>query len=349
MVNGVMLVDVTINGLGPFHMLVDTGCSGPIISPEAAAAIDARASDEPLPVSAVNSLGTMGSLPYVLLDSVNLGAAHFEGVTAGVTSLELQSKIAGRRIDGILGYSLFSELFLTLDFPHRRMLLSSEFPKNLPPIRSELALKEVDAVPFVTIDLQGRAFDAMIDSGSNGGLELDADHISSLDWKVPPRPTGLVAAVGGIGRSQTGRLNGIAKLGGVTQIEPIVGLTPGLGRIGTEFLESLCVVFSRSANKLWLCADSTAPIPSVAHRTVGLSILADSAGWRVVGTIPESPAEKAAVAPGDLIATIENVPAQRWSREDIQQWMDHHDALALGVSSRGGSRQLELPVWSPVP
>lgn len=349
MVNGVLLVDATINGLGPFHLLVDTGCSAPIISPEVAAAIDARSLDEPDNVAAVNSLGMSGSLPFVLLESVDLGAAHFEGVSAAVTPLDLQSKITGQRIDGILGYSLFSELFLTLDFPRRRITLSPEFPQDLPRVRSELALKEIDAAPFVTIDVQGHTFDVMLDSGANGGLELDTSVATSLEWKISPRATGLVAAVGGVGRSQTGRLSGTATLGRVTQIEPIVGLTTGLGRIGTEFLQSLCVVFNRSENKVWLCADSTAPIPSAPHRTVGLSILADAGGWRVVATMPDSPAEKAAIAPGDLIATIENSPAQRWSREDIQRWLNHHDALALGVNNSSGSRQLQLPVWSPVP
>lgn len=349
MVNGVLLVEATINGAGPFRLLVDSGCSASIISPAVAVAADVRTSEDPLYVETVNSLATPGLVPYVTLDTLELGGARFEGVAAGVVSLELQSKIAGVRIDGILGYSVFSEVFLTLDFPHRRVQLSSTFPQDLPPVRSEVPVKEISAVPYVTVNFQGHDFDLMLDTGANGSLELDVDAAARLDWKVEPRPAGLVAAVGSTGRDWLGRLSGEATLGRITQPEPIISVGRGGARIGTAFLRTLCVVISRAQDTVWFCADSTAPLPSPAKRSVGLSLLADSAGWRVAGTIPESPAEKAAVAPGDLVAAIEDRPAPQWSRDEIQQWLDQHDALTVSITNASGTRRLQLPVWSLVP
>lgn len=349
MANGAMLVEARINGQGPFNLIVDTGCTASIISPAVAAAVDARTPETDTYIPAINSLGGTGAVPYVLLDSLALGGARFEGVPAGVTSLDLQSKITGLRIDGLLGYSVFSDIFLTLDFPRHRIVLSSAFPSDLPPVRSELAIEEVGSVPFITLNLQNRDLSVMLDSGANGSLELNVDEAAGLDWKIAPRTAGLVAALGGLGRDTVGRLSGTARLGTITQEDPVTALGAGVSRLGTDFFRTLCVVFNRERDRLWICADSTAPIPSPAKRSVGLSLLADREGWRVAGIIPGSPAAAAEVAPDDMITEIQDTPASRWSREEIQQLINRSSALSVAISGPSGARRLELPVWSLVP
>lgn len=348
-VNGAMLVDVTINGSGPFRMLVDTGCTCSVISPEVALAVQARSADDAASIPAVNALGTTGAVQHVLLDLVELNGVRFEGVEAGVTPLDLQSKITGGRIDGLLGYSLFSELFLALDFPNQRLRLSAGWQDNLPPIRADLNLVEHDSVPFAVLNVLGQSREMMIDTGANSGLEFDFDSTASLVWKFAPRPAGLVAAVNGMARDLSGRLSGAVVLGGVRQIDPVVTVGSGVPRVGTEFYRSFCVVFSRAQNKLWLCSASDGPIPSPPNRSLGLSLLADEGGWRVAGIIPGSPAERAHLVPGDLITSIENSPAKAWTRDELQKWIDGHAAVALRVTNSTHARELVLPVWSLVP
>lgn len=347
--HGTLFVDVMINGAGPFHMLVDTGCSGSIITPEVALAAEVQSTGEPRYLEAVNSFGNAGSMQYVVLDHLDLAGASFEGVSAGIVSLDLQSRIAGTRIDGILGYTLFSDLFLTLDFPSRRIILSRAFPANLPPLRSQLAIQEDNDVPFVDLNVQGRNLRVMIDSGANDNLELNRDTAAKLDWKVTPRAAGLVAALGDTGRDYVGRLTGSAKLGSVSQPEPIVSVGSASSRIGTGFMNTLCLVFNRSAGKLWICRDSDAPLPSPARRGVGLSLLADDTGWRVAGTLPESAAANAGIQQGDVVTAIEETPAAQWTRDAIQQWLDQHATLTLNVTGPEGERTLDLPISSIVP
>lgn len=347
--NGPLLVEAMINGSGPFHLLVDTGCSCSIISPAVALAIEARAAEDSAYVTTINSLGDSSTVPCVLLDSIELGGARFEGVTAGVTSLELQSRVTGVRIDGILGYTVFSDLFLTFDFPHQRVQLSRDWPRDLPPVRAELELTEQSAVPFATLTGGNRSYSMMIDTGANGGLFFDIADSGSLAWKVPPRAAGLVAAMGGTGRDWLGRLSGNVALGGVRQTDPVVTVTRGSSRIGTGFLRGYCAVFSRTQHKLWLCSASDAPLPSPPARSIGLSLLADPAGWRVAGTIPDSPAENAHLVPGDVITAIERTPARSWTREDLQQWIDTHETLMLTIARSVGPSDITLPVWALVP
>jgi hypothetical protein len=46
------------------------------------------------------------------------------------------SVIDGRRIDGALGFPLFADLYLGLDFPNQRLLLGRKWPASAPAIRA---------------------------------------------------------------------------------------------------------------------------------------------------------------------------------------------------------------------
>jgi predicted aspartyl protease len=345
-----MFVSVMINGQGPFRMQVDTGCSFSMISPEVAALVEARGVDaEADDPQTVNGLGDVISMPQVLLDSIELGGVQFKGVVAGVVPLESQSKIDSRALDGLLGYSLFSDLFFTLDFPNQDLVLSDGWPKNVPPVRAELAILEESEVPFIAVKLQGKAFEVMVDTGANGGLHLPPEEADSLSWKTEPRPGFLLAVAGETVREQIGRLSGALEIGQVRQIEPVVSISGGAPSIGIGLLNSFSLVFHEAEDKLWLCSDDDGPVPSPPERSVGLSLVADAAGWRVAGIIPHSPAEAASIREGDLVTQIEGRPARDWTRDQIQNWIETHPALALRLSAASGERDVDLRVWLLVP
>ena len=345
-----IFVSVMINGQGPFRMLVDTGCTFTMISPEVAAAVEARGADiEDGDVQAVNGFGDTVSLPRVLLDSISLGGVQFEGVVAGVVPLEVQSRIDRRELDGLLGYTLFSDLFFALDYPNQRLLMSNAWPANLAPVRAELAIREISDVPFISVKVQGKDFEVMIDTGATDRLHLPPSSVASLSWKIAPRPGLLLAAAGEIDREQIGRLSGKLELGQLRQLEPVVDISGGEPSLGVGLLHSFCLVFDESDNKLRLCSAESGLMPSPGERSVGLSMIADSAGWRVVAIIPNSPAEQAAIVNGDLVTSIEGKPAHSWTRDQIQDWIDAHESLALRLSGAAGERDVNLRVWSLVP
>jgi C-terminal processing protease CtpA/Prc len=82
---------------------------------------------------------------------------------------------------------------------------------------------------------------------------------------------------------------------------------------------------------------------------VGFSLLADAAGWRVVDTIPGTPAANAGIRPGDVLTAIEEKSAIDWTRDAIEQWLDQHATLTVDVQSADGERTLDLPIESLVP
>jgi predicted aspartyl protease len=219
----------------------------------------------------------------------------------------------------------------------------------LAPVRAELAIKESSEVPFISVKVQEKDFEVMIDTGATDRLHLPPESVASLNWKIAPRPGLMIAAAGEIGREQIGRLTGTLELGQLRQLEPVVAISEGLPSIGVGLLHSFCLVFDESEDKLRLCSAESGFVPSPAERTVGLSMIADSAGWRVYAIIPNSPAEEARIVKGDVVTQIEGKPASSWTRDQIQDWIDAHDSLVLRLSGEGGERDINLRVWALVP
>lgn len=349
----VMFVNVMVNGRGPFRVMVDTGCSLSVVSPELADAVDAMIPDmdgEEDFLVAENGLGDLTDMQRVLLGSIELGGVRFEGVPAVVSdSFQKLSAIEGRRVDGALGFPLFADLFLGLDFQNQRILLGKQWPANAPAIRASLPVIERADVPFVQAQIQGKPVELMIDTGSNQALQLPNKLVSKLRWKVDPRAGSMVAVFGEVGREAIGRLAGNMSLGDLQQIEPTAIVSTGPPSLGLRSIERFCVIFSQSENRVWICSTSAEPILPTAERSIGLSLLSDQGGLRIAGVIPGSPAEDAHLATGALVTQIEHRPATSWSRDQMEQWINSHEDVALVVAEKTGERALRLRAWDLVP
>jgi predicted aspartyl protease len=348
--NHLLFVNVMVNGQGPFRVFVDTGCSFTLFSPDLAVAVKAQ----PVPdaedtATAFNALGDPLAVPRALFDSVELGGVRFEGVIAGILPMTRFTQIDGQRVDGVLGFSLFSEVFLGLDYPGHRLLLGPGWPENLPPLRAEMAVHEHAEVPFIAAGLQDKSFEVEIDSGSNGSLHLPIEMASALSWKAEPRPGPLIEAIDEETRDYLGRLNGRLTLGSLVMPEPVTSVGGSEPTIGYDVLGGFCIVFDQRTDRVRFYSQQDGPITSPSERSVGLSVKLDPAGWRVVRVIPGSPAEEARLAAGDLITRIEGNLASNWSRDQLHDWVDTHDAMKLQVVSGGSSRDLKLRVWLLVP
>lgn len=347
----VMFVNVMVNGRGPFRVMVDTGCSISVVSKELAEAVGAVIPDQPDDLLvAENGLGNTTDLRRVLLGSIELGGVRFEGVPAMVSdSFDNLSAIEGRRVDGSLGFPLFAELYLGLDFPNQRMLLGRQWPSSVPAVQAALPVVEHASVPFVQVQIQGKPVELMIDTGANQALQLPAGQASSFQWKVEPRTGSMVVVFGEVGREAIGRLAGTMSIGCIQQIEPAAVISGGMGSLGFRTLERFCVVFHQTEKKVWFCGSMPLPIMPAAERSIGLSVYSDRGGLRVAGVIPGSPADDAHLAAGSLVTQIEHRPATGWTRDQMEQWINSHAEVALVVSDTAGERALTLRVWDLVP
>jgi len=350
--NSAMFVNVMVNGRGPYRMFVDTGCALTVVSRRVAAAVGAVA---PIPsgieIDAKNGFGDLVDVRPVDLESLAIGGARFEGVEACVSgSFDRISGIEGKAVDGALGYNLFADLYVALDFPRQRITLSTRWPDAVAPVVSERTIVQHAGVPFVTIRVQGKRVEVMIDTGSNEDLQLPSELSRDMRWKEKPRPGALVAVFDETDRESIGRLDGSLNWGGVRQAEPTTSVSMnGMPTIGLRFLRHFCVVFHEAEDRVWLCSADHDPVPSRAERSIGLSLVSVSAGWRVEGVIPGSPAEKASIRVGEIVTRIEGESSRTWTPDQLRAWITAHDSIALEVANGSVERKLDLPVWSLVP
>ncbi|TFH09566.1 MAG: hypothetical protein E4H14_04205 [Candidatus Thorarchaeota archaeon] len=128
-------IPVSINGGGPFTLILDTGSSGNIITPTIAASIGLA---EELPEGVSNPSGCSSGecnglggriMGYgIMVDSLSIGEAVQRDVMLGVIDLLMVSK-TGKKIDyGIIGYPFLKEYELILDYPNQRFALVSSKP-----------------------------------------------------------------------------------------------------------------------------------------------------------------------------------------------------------------------------
>ncbi len=76
----------------------------------------------------------------------------------------------GVKIDGILGFPLFRNAVLTLDYPNERIVLRSKIPDDGIPGEAIL-FDNADKTPLIPVRLGDREFAALIDSGSSAAID----------------------------------------------------------------------------------------------------------------------------------------------------------------------------------
>ncbi|WP_109487279.1 pepsin/retropepsin-like aspartic protease family protein [Occallatibacter savannae] len=155
-------VEVMVNGRGPYRFLVDTGTgTQALISPELVHELGiptvghARLTDP-------SGQGEQRS-DMVWVESLKIGGVEFEEVQAVEHRLFREEQ----NCQGVLGFPLFEDYLLTLDYPGRKMVLSAgTLPKSA--AGSVLPFQMKDGVPIARLQIDGLGVDAQVDTGGNG-------------------------------------------------------------------------------------------------------------------------------------------------------------------------------------
>jgi hypothetical protein len=126
LVNGLLVVPVSIQGKGPYWLGMDTGAMGHLRLNEALAARLGLAVQGKALASDPSGKNPRDVKLY-RVDSLSIGDVRFHDVIA-VGQADTMKKLPG--VDGILGIDLFADLLLTLDYPRAELRLARA---TLPP------------------------------------------------------------------------------------------------------------------------------------------------------------------------------------------------------------------------
>ncbi|HTB96572.1 MAG TPA: aspartyl protease family protein [Terracidiphilus sp.] len=234
-------IQVTINGRGPFRFVIDTGTGGDaLVTPELAKTLGLPAVGQ----STLSDPSGQGGkkAPVVLIDSLELAGVEFKGVRA--VSHPFFSE-AGT-CDGLLGFTIFRDYLLTLDFPNRMVMLSKG---ALAPDggKAVLPFRMPEGVPLAILKVDGLSpVEAQLDSGG-GGLVLPEKLAERLKYDVSPVVFATGRSVSTRFELKAAKLASDVKLGRYTFTHPVVEIHPAfpLVNFGSPPMQIFAITFDQ--------------------------------------------------------------------------------------------------------
>lgn len=234
-------VMVMVNGRGPFRFVIDTGTGADVlVSPELAQ------------VLALPEIGQVGitdpsgqgsrKATIVQMDSIELAGLTFTNIKAVQHSFFAEAGSC----QGLLGFTLFRDYLLTLDFPNRRVLLESgalkpDGEKNVLPFRMP------DGVPIARLKVDGLPpVEAQLDSGG-GGLVLPDALAARLKYDVAPIVYASGRSIATRFQLKAAKLASDVRIGRYTFPHPVVEIHPAfpLVNFGSPPMQNFAITFDQ--------------------------------------------------------------------------------------------------------
>lgn len=316
LVGNFLVVETKWDRFGPYRFLIDTGSSVTLVTPALAKRYPGWSSPT-APRRVMGADGAVVELPEASLRRLQLGGVRFDDVPVLLYDCAAFSAHLGVKIDGVLGFPLFRDTVLTLDYPGSRVVL--ERPKDAVPARGTvLGFDDGRKTPFVPVKLGDRTIVALIDSGSDMAFSLNPIGLEP-QFAFGPTVGGTVGTLAGERTQRIGRLSETLTIGEYSFPRPIVDLADELSAIGGGMLRHFAVTFDQTNDRVTFHRESAEPVTMPARKSAGVSFNKTAAYWRVAGTVPRSPAEAAGVQLGDLVTRINGEPVARWDLRRYEQ------------------------------
>jgi len=202
------LVSCTIDGRGPYDLVLDTGSDWLVLDP---------------------------SVPRGRV--VRAGPIERRGVGTQVRPMGALSEALGVHADGILPYDFFRDVLLTIDYPASEVRVSGER------LESGTPTDAFEVRPFVEVVLQGRSYRMLVDTGS--GAELAVGAPDGIEWAVEPREIGRARMIDRVRVRRAGRASGQARVDELVVERPMVDIGVDVPRVGARLLRGARISFDQ--------------------------------------------------------------------------------------------------------
>jgi hypothetical protein len=238
--HGKPYVMVTVNGKGPFRFIVDTGTGGDaIITTELAAQLDLPVAGEARLSDPTGQGGQ--AAPLRRIDRLSVAGVEFFSIKA----VEHKLPVGEGTCQGLLGFTLFRDFLLTLDYVNGRLVLAEG---RLEPDgqKSVLPFRMPEGVPIARLTIGNREVDAQIDSGG-AGLSLPERFVSQLRLTEPPALFANAQSLSTRFEIKVAKLANDVRLGDVTLDQPWVEINPAfpLANFGSCPMQHFTITFDQ--------------------------------------------------------------------------------------------------------
>lgn len=232
------IVEVKINGQGPYTFIFDTGSSTNVIDNALAETLGLKVVGEDPLRSQGNS--TLVSKRYEASDISIVGASFSKKGT--LNAIALRSMLP---VDGIIGGPFASDYLVTLDYPGSSLILEkAELNKNDAGVTEFL---QKPRVINLHIDVNGLAVETHLDTGNPGGFSLPYALKDELKYKQKPVRDGEVRTPVATYKKWRAQLEGEIRVGEVVYKDPNISLIEGFeqANIGYGVIMDLQTIIDR--------------------------------------------------------------------------------------------------------
>jgi predicted aspartyl protease len=236
-----------VNGRGPYRFLIDTGTgTQALISPELVHELGiptvghARLTDP-------TGQGEQRS-DVVWVESLKIAGVEFEEVQAVEHRLFREEQ----NCQGVLGFPLFEDYLLTLDYPGRKMVLTSgTLPEHVAGFTMPFRIQ--NGVPVAQVQLGGLSVDAQIDSGGSG-LSLPDAIADQTKFETTPVEYGTAESLATRFSLRAGRLQTDVRFGGYVFKKAFVEINSAfpLVNVGSTPLRNFAITFDQAEGVMLL-------------------------------------------------------------------------------------------------
>ena len=304
------VVEVMLNGEGPFRMIVDTGAGTTVLNADLVAELGlesrgTRRIGDP-------SRPRAHEVDELTLDMIQVGDATFRGVEAiGWRGPPLVG-IGGIR--GVLGFPTFKNCLVTFDYPAQLLEISAG---ALPPADGRRVLDMGTAgMPTITIDVAGIPIVAHLDTGNSGSLSIPQSYESELPLVAGSKSRGTGARGGSPIAFTIAQLDGNVSLGEAVFERPRVHLSDTLNsaNVGFELLRHLRITLDQRNGRVRfeqpsVQGDVRRANAAPGTRRMGVQMaMKNGTLFEAVMVVPGSEAEKVGLRAGDAFLEVDGSP-----------------------------------------
>ncbi|MCP5022574.1 MAG: hypothetical protein GY930_12475 [bacterium] len=282
------IVDVMVDGKGPYPMLLDTGAGTTVLSPRIAEATGISSRMETV---AIDDFLATGSIP------------------CRVRKVDHLSRALGAHIEGILAYGVFEGMLLTYDYPAGQIRLQQGGFEAAELESPGYVHTSKGTRPFVRGATDTRDFTILVDTGSSGAVALRK--AKRFDLETPLQPTNGHMRINGLFVDKGARLKGNLTIGPINLERPILKKAVKVNLVGQQVLRHFVLTFDQVNHRLRIQRPVGELSDVISMSSIyGLGIvLAPEGDRKVIRRIFEgSAAEAAGLRVDDHIMAIDDEP-----------------------------------------
>jgi len=276
---------VTVDGFGPYRMLLDTGAGVTTITPRVAKQIGSRSR---IGLLEIGGFRASGRIPCHERDLTQI------------------SRALGSEIDGIVGHPVFHGVVIVYDFPAREVRVHDG---RLDAADDGVVPTSRGNRPFIGGLVGDRKIDILIDTGATRGVTLT--DLEEYAFVSPLRPTGARVRIDGVHILHSGRLADDLVMGAFTIATPVVHDSVSVNLLGQEAMRGFAVSVDKT-NALARFEPSVAtgasPIEVASYFGLGLALEPGPDAYEIIDVFDDTPGAAAGIRAGDGLVSIDGIP-----------------------------------------